>query len=418
MDRLPLVVRTSASGACGRAGCHTQAPAPLSRDFRLLLLARLVRAFAFGYAVILVPLQLERRGLSPTQIGLSLAVGILGAGIGSVGWARASSRIGRRRALASIGVLMALTGWDLALSPTAPLLMLAGITGMMGTAAVDLAPFAAIEQAVLAEAVHAARRNLAFSRYAMTAGLAGAAGGLSAALAATPQRSDAFFIAYAGIGLTTAVLGLLLSDQVEGHREAAARRHRLPRAVYTLAGLFAIDAFGGGFVVNSVIAYWLHLRFHASLGVLGPTFGVLALAQALSYEMAGRLANRIGLIRTMVITHLPSNVLLLLVPLAPTLPTALVLLVLRFSLSQMDVPTRQAYVVSIVPPPDRADAAALMTAARGLTAAAGPAISGAALQSAAFGLPFFLAGGVKILYDLAVYLGFRQRWAAHERRGE
>ena len=386
----------------------------MSRDLRLLLAARLLRAFGFGFAAILVPLQLERRGLSPTAIGLALALGVLGAGAGSLAWARVARSLGRRRSLALIGGLMAATGLDLALARTGWVLALAGVTGMLGAAAVDLAPFAAIEQAVLTETVEARDRNLAFSRYAMTAGLSTAAGGFSVGLASTALGSDAFFFFYALIGLGTAVLAILLSDRVEAAVSGVVRVGGMPRTVYALAALFAIDAFGGGFVVNAVIAYWLHVRFHAGLGILGPAFGALALAQAVSYEMAGRLANRIGLVATMVVTHLPSNVLLILVPLSPNLGVALALLILRFSLSQMDVPTRQAYVVSIVPPADRASAAALMTAARGTMAAIGPAIAGSAIQSAAFGLPFFLAGGIKIAYDLALYAGFRRRPAEHE----
>lgn len=387
----------------------------MTRDFTLLLGARLIRAFAFGYGAILVPLQLERRGLPGLGIGIALAVGVLGAGGGSLLWARISRSIGRRRSLSAIGALMALTGLDLALARPWPLLIAAGATGMLGAAAIDLAPYAALEQAVLAESVEPQRRNRAFSRYAMTGGLAVSAGGLSASAAAGGARSDAFFIAYALIGLATAALASLLSPEVEGRPSPAAAAVQARPAVYLLAGLFALDALGGGFVVNSVIAYWLHVRFHAGLEVLGPAFSAIALAQVASYELAGRLADRIGLVITMVATHLPSNVLLLLVPLAPTLPLALALLILRFSLSQMDVPTRQAYVVSIVPSSDRASAAALMTAARGATASIGPAIAGAAIGSASYGLPFVLGGAIKILYDLLLYLGFRRRPAEHER---
>ena len=386
----------------------------MSGDFRLLLAARLLRAFGFGFAAILVPLQLERRGLSAVSIGIALAVGVLGAGAGSILWARVSSSAGRRRSLASIGVLMALTGLDLALSRAGPVLIAAGITGMLGAAAIDLAPYAAIEQAVLAESVEARQRNRAFSRYAMTGGLATAAGGVCASLASSGERSDLFFLLYALIGLATAALASLMSAGVEGGMEPAPATAQRRPALYLLAGLFAIDALGGGFVVNSVIAYWLHVRFAAGLQVLGPAFGVIALAQVASYELAGRLADRLGLVTTMVATHLPSNLLLVLVPLAPNLAVALAVLILRFSLSQMDVPTRQAYVVSIVPSRDRASAAALMTAARGTTAAIGPAIAGAAIQAAAFGLPFFLGGGIKILYDALLYLGFRRRPAEHE----
>jgi MFS family permease len=163
-----------------------------------------------------------------------------------------------------------------------------------------------------------------------------------------------------------------------------------------------------------VIAYWLHVRFGAGAGVLGPAFAAIALVQAASYEVAGRLANRIGLIRTMVFTHIPSNILLILIPLSPTLGWAIALLVTRFSLSQMDVPARQAYVVSIVPPAERAGALAVTGAVRGVAQAAGPVLAGVAIQSAALGLPFYLAGALKLTYDVALYAGFRRRPASHE----
>jgi len=178
--------------------------------------------------------------------------------------------------------------------------------------------------------------------------------------------------------------------------------------------LFAIDALGGGLVVQAVIAYWLHVRFGAGVGVLGPAFAIIALVQAGSYEIAGRLSNRIGLIRTMVFTHVPSNILLILVPFSPSLRWALGLLIARFCLSQMDVPARQAYVVSIVPPAERAGALAVTGAVRGVAQAAGPALAGAAIQGAALGLPFYLAGVLKLVYDVSLYAGFRRRPAAHE----
>ena len=186
------------------------------------------------------------------------------------------------------------------------------------------------------------------------------------------------------------------------------------RPLAILASLFALDSLGGGFVANAVIAYWLHVRFGAGTMFLGPAFAVIALLQAGSYEVSGRLANRIGLINTMVFTHLPSNLLLLAVPFSPDLATATTLLFARFALSQMDVPARQAYVVSLVPPAERAGAVAMTGAVRGVAQSIGPALAGVAIGAASFGVPFFAGGGIKIAYDLALYLGFRDRPAAHE----
>ena len=186
------------------------------------------------------------------------------------------------------------------------------------------------------------------------------------------------------------------------------------RPLAGLAALFGVDALGGGFIANAVIAYWLHARFGAGAQVLGPAFAGIGLVQAAAYELSGRLGNRIGLVNTMVFTHLPSNLFLLAVPLSPNLTWALVLLFLRFSTSQMDVPARQAYVVSIVPPAHRASAVATTSAVRGLGLAVGPYLSGLSIQAALFGIPFFAGGALKIAYDLGLYAGFRSRRAQHE----
>jgi hypothetical protein len=308
---------------------------------------------------------------------------------------------------------MALTGLDLALASQPALLVAAGVTGMLGAASVDLGPFASVEQAVLAEAVPPSARSVAFGRYSLTAGLFNAAGGLAATLATGDSAGRAFFLLYAGLGGATAVLPLFMSSRVEAPGQAVAFGNFRP--LVGLAALFALDSLGGGFVANSVIAYWLHVRFGVDLQVLGPLFAVVAVLQALSYEVSGRLGKRFGLINTMVFTHLPSNLLLLLVPFSPNLAWAAGLLLARFALSQMDVPARQAYVVSIVPPEERAGAVAMTGAVRGVAQSFGPVLAGLAIGAASFGLPFFAGGGLKVVYDLALFAGFRNRRATHER---
>ena len=381
-------------------------------DRALLLGARGLRAFGFGFAAVLIGVHLERRGLPPALIGLTLGLGLAAASLSGLASAALASRIGRRRTLALSGILMALTGLDLALVTQPFLLVAAGLTGMLGAASVDLGPFASVEQSVLAEAVPAGGRNVAFARYSLTGGLFNAAGGLSATLA-TGSGTTAFFLAYAAIGLATAGLPMLMSARVEAPVVAPPFGSFKPLA--GLAALFALDSLGGGFVANAVIAYWLHVRFGADASLLGPVFAGVAILQALSYEVSGRLSNRFGLVNTMVFTHLPSNVLLLLVPFSPSLPWAIGLLLTRFALSQMDVPARQAYVVSIVPPAERAGAVAMTGAVRGVAQSFGPALAGVAIGVAAFGVPFFAAGGLKIVYDLALFKAFRNRRAEHER---
>ena len=380
-------------------------------DRRLLLATRGLRAFGFGFSAVLVAIHLEHRGLSGGLIGATLGLGLAMASLAGLAAAWSAARIGRRATLALCGGLMAITGADLAFVTSPPLLVLAGVPGMLGAASVDLGPFAAVEQAMLTEAVSERDRNRAFGRYAFTGGLLNAAGGLAAAFG-TAGNSGAFFAVYAAIGIATGVLPLLMSRDVEAPGPAIAFGNFRPLA--PLAALFALDSLGGGFVANAVIAYWLHIRFGAGTVFLGPTFAVIAVLQAASYEVSGRLANRIGLINTMVFTHLPSNVLLLAVPFSPTLAIAVGLLFARFALSQMDVPARQAYVVSLVPPAQRAGAVAMTGAVRGVAQSVGPVLAGIAIAAASFGLPFFAGGGTKIAYDLALYLGFRDRPAGHE----
>jgi MFS family permease len=381
-------------------------------DRALLLGARGLRAFGFGFAAVLIGVHLEKRGLSAVLIGLTVGLGLAAASLSGLASAGLAARVGRRWTLAACGLLMVLTGLDLALATQPALLVLAGVTGMLGAASVDLGPFASVEQAVLAEAVAPAARNLAFARYSLTGGLFNAAGGLASTLATSPSLTQAFFFIYAALGLATAALPVLMSAKVEA--PVAAPAFGSFRPLLGLAALFALDSLGGGFVANAVIAYWLHVRFGVGAALLGPVFAGTAVLQTISFEASGRLSSRIGLINTMVFTHLPSNLLLLLVPFSPSLQWAIGLLLARFALSQMDVPARQAYVVSIVPPAERAGAVAMTGAVRGVAQSFGPALAGIAIGAAALGVPFFAAGGLKIVYDLALFAAFRNRRAGHE----
>jgi MFS family permease len=375
----------------------------------LLLAARGLRAFGFGFSAVLIGVYLERHGLSPVLIGLTLGVALAAASLSGLATARLAARFGRRRALAVAGFMMAVTGLDLALATQPGLLVAAGLTGMLGVAGVDLGPFASVEQAVLAETVSPSARSVAFGRYSLTGGLFSAAGGLASTFATGAGGGRTFFLLYAAIGVATAALPLFMSQAIEGAGRAPAFGRFRPLA--GLAALFALDAFGGGLVAIAVVAYWLHLRFGAGPQLLGSVFAAIAILQALSYEVSGRLGNRFGLVNTMVFTHLGSNIFLLLVPLSPSLGLTIGLLLARSAMSSMDVPVRQAFIVSIVPSAERAGAVAMTGAVRGIAQSFGPALSGLAIGAASFGLPFFAAGGLKIVYDLALFAGFRNRRA-------
>jgi MFS family permease len=387
----------------------------MGRDYRLLLSVRLLRSFGFGFVPVLLGLRFEQRGLRAGPLGAALSIGVLAAALSGLPLAALASKIGRRWVLLATGLLMAITGADLALASAPILLVLAGATGMLGASGIDLGPFLAIEQAALADSVPDRRRNRAFGRYSLSGGVAVAAGGLVASFGSNATRVTALFLLFAVLGVLTAAVSLLLSPRVAAPAPGPMISRASMRPLAGLAALFAVDGLGGGLVLQTVIAYWLHVRFGAGSTLLGPALALIAIVQAASYEVASRLADRIGLVRTMVFTHLPSNVLLMVVPFSPNLKVALVLLTARFAIAQMDVPARQAYVASIVPPAERAAALALTGTVRGVMQSVGPLMAGVSIQAAAAGVPFVLAGGLKIMYDLGLYAAFSRRPGAHEK---
>jgi len=381
-------------------------------DFALLIASRVLRAVGFGFAAVLLGVHLQSRLLTPVEIGVVLAVGLSAASLSGLLAAAAAARVGRRATLAAIGLLMALCGLLLAIGTGPVLPSLAALTGMMGVAGTDLGPFLPVEQAVLTQATDQMRRNRAFARYSVTGALAGAVGGVGAGGGSDLARTEIYFEVFAAIGVITGLIPLFLSSKVEGDRHGPIFGSIRP--LVGLSALFAVDSLGNGLVVNSVVIFWLHVRFGASPATLGPAFALMSLLGAASLELSGRIADRIGLINTMVLTHLPSNLLLLAVPFAPGLLWALAILVVRSLVVQMDQPARQAYIVSIVKPGERAGALALTGAVRGVANGVGPVVTGLAIQSAALGIPFFVGGTLKSLYDIGLYLGYRRRPGDHE----
>jgi predicted MFS family arabinose efflux permease len=296
-----------------------------------------------------------------------------------------------------------------------PLLVLASLTGTMSTDPNESGPITSIEQAMMASAPRDMRSRV-FGRYNAVAYLAGAIGALAAGGSAVLRGGAAsgaeqrWLLVLVPIAAACALAGSWLSPETESVDRSRERARPLGRSrsiVLRLSALFGLDAFAGGFVVQTFLVYWFERRFGASAASMGLTFFAAGLLQAASSVVAGRLASRIGLLNTMVFTHLPSNVLLMLVPLMPSLPLAVAALLGRFALSQMDVPARQAYVVTMVDPEERTAASAFTNTARYVARPAGPFLGGA-LMRAALGLPFVVAGGVKILYDAALYATFRR----------
>jgi MFS family permease len=384
----------------------------LSPDARSIVAVQALRAFAYGLGSVLIGASLAHSHLSGTEVGVVLASLLAGAAIVSVLLARYGDRVGRRSAYRLLLVVMAAAGTVFALTSWLPALILAGLTGTVSTDVVESGPFTSLEQAMLPHAAPEGGTTRLFGTYNTIATLAGSLGALAAAASAlVAGHARELLLAYPLAAALAFPVAARLSAAVEVGRELEAEPRpplqRSRRAVAQLSGLFALDSFGGGFVVQTFIAYLLAEKYGASTRTLAILFFAIGLLQAGSFQIAVRLAERLGLLRTMVFTHLPSNALLAAVAFAPNLETAIALLLARFALSQMDVPTRQAYVVELVDPEERTAAAAYTNTARYVVRPVAPIIAGAIVGSS-LGAPFLIAGALKSVYDLAFYGLFRR----------
>jgi predicted MFS family arabinose efflux permease len=358
------------------------------RDVLLLFTARGLRMFGYGFLAVVLVLYLSGLGLSGAEIGVLLALTLLGDAAVSLWLTTHADRLGRRRVLLVGALLMLVAGIVFAASPVYLVLLVAATLGVISPSGNEVGPFLAVEQASLAQVVPAARRTGVFAWYQL-------------------------------IGILLAIVFSFVGQRVEvGPGEASSRPagaarlglHRSQAIIVRLSALFALDAFAGGFVLQSFIAYWFHERFGLDPGALGVLLLGTNLLAGVSALAAGWLAARFGLIRTMVFSHLPSNVLLVLVPLMPTLPLAAGVLLARFSISQMDVPTRQAYTMAVVAPDERSAAAGITGIARSLGVATSPLIAAPMFATAALmSFPFIVSGGLKIVYDLVLYRMFNSR---------
>ncbi len=401
---------------------------PLTRDGNFLFITRIARMFGYGFLSVVLILYLEQVGLSQVQIGLLLTLTLIGDTIISLWITTNADRIGRRRMLLIGAILMIFAGVLFAITRNFVFLLIAATIGVISPSGYEVGPFLSIEQAALSQIVSNERRTHIFAWYNLVGSFATAlgalgGGGLVQALqdsGMTPLGSYRMIvIAYAIIGLILGVLFTRLSPGVEiqagsdpSHSTSAFKTrfglHRSRIVVFKLSGLFSIDAFAGGFVLQSILAYWFYTRFNVQPAILGSIFFGANILAGLSALSAAWVASKIGLIKTMVFTHIPSNILLILVPLMPNLPSAIVVLLLRFSISQMDVPTRQSYTMAVVAPDERSAAAGITGIARTTGASLSPVVTGPLLADAALmNLPFFISGGLKIVYDLLLYRSFK-----------
>ena len=391
----------------------------LSPDGKKLLVTRILRTFAYGYLATALGVYLDRLGLTPTEIGLVFTAAIAGSAIMTVFWSVMADRYGRRRTVATMALLMALGGIVFALTSSFAVLVLAAFTGTISATSSEVGVFQTVEQAVLPQTAPDEKRTWLFSIYNTIANLAGACGSLFAAsvgffASLGLSGADAYrplFVIYALVGLANLVIFVTLSDRVELAHVEGGRRfigiHRSGGMVAKLSALFGLDAFAGALVVQSIVAYWFYLRWGLAIGDLAVLFFWVGIVSGLSLLAAGWLAQRFGLLNTMVFTHLPSNVLLMLVPIAPSAVAAIAIFLLRMSVSQMDVPTRQSYTMAVVAPDERTATAGITNVARTTASAISPTLSGLAFSAAALSAPFFAAGILKIIYDGLIYLTFR-----------
>ncbi|KAB2891114.1 MAG: MFS transporter [Desulfobulbaceae bacterium] len=399
----------------------------VTTDIILLFAARIIRLFAYGFISVVLALYLSATGLSASGVGAILSATLAGDILVSLWVTMVADRIGRRNMLLFGAALMILAGLVFLITTDPVWITLAAIIGIVSPSGGEIGPFLSIEQAALSQLVPDGRRTRVFGWYNLAGSFATAAGALAGGWLAQWLQTiggwsglEAYRVimgGYAGCGLALMLFFIFLSRHAEvapvaetggGTIKKTMGLHRSKAVVFRLSSLFALDAFAGGFVVQSMIAWWLHIRYGVDEGMLGTLFFGANLLAGISALLATRLADRIGLIRTMVYTHIPSNILLCLVPLMPNFSLAIIVLLLRASISQMDVPARQSYTMAVVSPDERSAASGITTVARSVGAAVAPLLGGLFMANPLlFSAPFFVAGGLKIIYDVMLYQLFK-----------
>jgi len=387
-------------------------------DARKLLIVRGIRGLVDGLASIALASYLTALGFSPFEVGAIVTGTLLGSAAVTLAVGLLGHRLSRRGVLLSAAALMLVTGLGFAGLTTFWPLMVVAVAGTLNPSAGDVSLFLPTEQAALAHTVSGPARTMLFAWYNLVGSLAGAVGALlSAAPAASACRwgvalltaQRGVFVFYAVCAVVTGAIYVTLSPALELHPDRQSRRPLAESRtiVLRLAALFSLDSFGGGFIVQSLLVLWLYRRFHLDAGTTAAVFFAAGALGGFSQLISPRVAARVGLIRTMVYTHLPSNVLLILAAVMPTASLAIVCLLLRTAVSQMDVPARQAFVMAVVPPEERAAASTVTNVPRSLAAGLAPLIAGALLEKTTFGWPLVIGGTLKAIYDLVLLLEFR-----------
>jgi len=399
----------------------------LSRDGKLLLSARIVRTFAYGFLSIVLAIYLSLIGFNEILIGLILSATLVNSVIFNLIAGFYADKIGRRNFLIIYALLMSISGAIFLGTENYIALIVAAFIGTVNVTGSDTGAFLSIEQAALPQTVNdTKKRNTVFALYNMVGTFAMSAGVLLAGLPQLFQQQfgldqiesiKPLFLLYILAGLIVTVIYFFLTKnielQIQNKKKArpSIKQTLSPqskRIVGKLSGLFSIDSFGGGFVIQSIVSFWFFTKFGADLTTLALIFSVAGVLTAFSFIVATRIADKIGLINTMVFTHIPSNILLILLAFAPTFSIAIILYLVRMALSQMDVPTRQSYIVAVVKEDERTAAAAITNTSRNISQAVSPSLTGAIIQSLGLSAPFVVGGLVKIVYDIALYVNFRK----------
>lgn len=400
------------------------------RDILLLFTTRTTRLFAYGFLSVVLALYLLETGLTEGQVGLILSLTLAGDAAISLWLTTSADQIGRRRMLLVGAGLMILAGLMFLFTRNPILLAFSAIIGVISPSGNEIGPFLSIEQASLTQLIEDQQRTKIFAWYNLAGSFATATGalfggwlvqGLQAAGVTRFASYQVVLAGYALAGLVLVACFLRVSQAIEVTQAALPNKHlfglhQSKKVVIRLSALFALDAFAGGLIVQSMMAFWFYQKFGIQTGLIGSIFFGANILAGISALLAVRIAKKIGLIRTMVFTHIPSNILLILVPLMPTLPLAILILLLRFSISQMDVPTRQSYTMAVVSPDERSAASGVTSIARSVGAAVSPTLTGLLLGlPGLISLPFFLSGGLKIVYDLLLYYQFQKIKPPEER---
>src|SRR5919106_1424933 len=397
----------------------------LSRDGKLLLAAKIVRTFAYGFLSVILAIYLKLIGFDDVLIGLVLTVTLVNSVIFTLIASFYVDRIGRRRILVIYAALMSISGAIFVTTENHVMLIIAAFIGTINVTGSETGAFLTIEQSILPQTVkNIKKRNIIFAIYNMVGTFAMSAGVLLSGLPTIIQQRFGgetlnqidsirpLFILYSLLGIVVIGIYLLLSNRIEVQGKIARPLTQTlspmsKNIVGKLSGLFAIDSFAGGFVIQSIVSFWFFTKFGADLTTLSYIFSVAGVLTAFSYIAAAKIADKIGLINTMVFTHIPANILIIGVAFAPTLPVAVILYLLRMALSQMDVPTRQSYIVAVVREDERTIAAGVTNISRNVTQAISPSLTGVLIQSISLSAPFVIGGALKVAYDIALFLNFR-----------